>query len=145
MTTIDSSGMNISTTNLPGQFPGSLSGAASNMVNNEQGAALQWGIKSNQGSGGVASYSPLPVGLGGSRKDLEIMSNTFRLGENMPIDPYAMSRASGGDQVNPSLPPPVPCIDRPTEHRKCPRPNPRPTVPSSTTPKQQNTPTVRLE
>jgi len=145
MTTIDSSGMNVSTTKLFGQFPGSLSGAASDMVNNQLGAALQWSIMRSQGSRGVASYSPLSMGLGGSRKDLKIMSNTLGLGANMPTDPYVMIKASDGEQVNLSLLPPVPCGDRPTEHRQCPGPNPRSTVPSSTTPKQQNTPTVRLE
>jgi len=137
--------VNVLTTKLPGQFLGSLSGAAGDMVNNQLGAALQWSTKSNQGSRGVASYSPLSVGLGGSWADLEIMSNTLGLGANMPTDPYVMDRTSDGEQVNLSLLPPVPCSDRPTEHRQCPGPNPRPTVPSSTTPKQQNTPTVRLE
>ena len=82
----------------------------------------------------------------GTRRTAEgIMSNTLGLGANMPTDPYVMDRTSDGEQVNLSLLPPVPCSDRPTEHRQCPGPNPRPTVPSSTTPKQQNTPTVRLE
>ena len=128
--------MDVSTTNLPGQFPGSLSGAASDMVNTQLGAALQWSTKSNQGSRGVASYSSLSVGLGGSWADLEIMSNTSGLGANMPTDPYVVNRASDGEQVNLSLLPPVPCSDRPIEHRQCPGPKPRPTAPSSTTPKQ---------
>jgi hypothetical protein len=109
--------MNVATTKLPGQFPGSQSGVGSDMVNNQLGAALQHSIKDNQGSRGVASYSPLSVGLGGSRADLEIMSNTLGLGANMPPDPYAMDRASGGEQVSLFLHPPVPCSDRPSEHR----------------------------
>jgi hypothetical protein len=145
MTTIDSNVMNVATTELPGQFSGSQSGVGSDLVNNQLGAALQHGIKSSQGSRGVALYSPLSVGLGGSRADLEIISNTLGLGANMPPDPYAMDRASGGEQVNLSLRPPVPCSDRPSEHRQCPGPNPRPTVPPSTTPRQEYTPIVRLE
>ena len=126
--------MNVMMTKLPGQFPGSPSGAASDMMNNQLGAALQWSTKSNQGSRGVASYSPLSVGLGGSRADLQIMSNTLGSGATMPIDPYVMSRASDGEQVNPSLLPPVPCSDRPTSignaldptlDQQCLRPAPR--------------------
>jgi hypothetical protein len=122
---------------LPGQFPGSQSGVGSDVVNNQLGAVLQHSLKSNQDSGGLVSYSPLSVGLGGSRADLEIMSNTSGLGAHMPTNPYVMDRASDEEQVNLSLLPPVPCsTDRPGEHRQCPEPNPRPTAPSSTTPKQ---------
>jgi len=119
ITTIDNSGINVSMTKLLGQFPGSRSGAGGDMVNNQLGAAPQWSTKSKQGSRGVASYSPWSLGLGGSQKDLEILSNTLGLGANMPTDPYVMNRASDGEQVNLSLLPPVSCIDRPTEHREC--------------------------
>ena len=49
-----------------------MSAVGGGTINNELGAAIQHSIKSNQGSRGIPSYSPLSVGLGGSRIDLEI-------------------------------------------------------------------------
>ncbi len=137
--------MNVATTEIVGQFPGSQSGAGSDNVNNQPGAAFQHSMKRYQGIREVAPYPPLSVGLGGARADFETRSNTLGLGANMPTDPYVTDSASDGLQVNPSLLPSVPCSDRPTEHRQCPGPNPRQTVPPSTTPKQENTPIVLLE
>ena len=128
--------MNIATTEILGLFPGSQIGAGSDTMNNQLGAAFQSNIKSNQGSRGVASYPPLSVGLGDSRADIEIMSNTLELGANMPTNPHVTDSSNDGVQVNLSLLPSISCSDRPSEHRQCPGPNPRPTVPSSTTPKQ---------
>ena len=103
--------MNVATTTLPGLFPGLQSGVGGDTVNNELGAAIQHSIKSNQGSRGVASYPPLPVGLGGPRANLEIISNFSELGANMPADPYVTNRSSDGEQVNLSLLTCVPCSD----------------------------------
>ena len=128
--------MNVATTDILSLFPGSQSGAGSDTVNNQLGAAFQNSIKGNQGSRGVGSYPPLSVGLGRSRADIEIMSNTLGLGANMPTNPHVTDRANNEVQVNLSLLPSALCSDRPSEHRQCPGPNPRPTVPSSTIPKQ---------
>ena len=145
MTTIDGSGMNIATTKLPGLFPGSQSVVGGDTINNKLGAAIQHSIKSNQGSRGVVPYPLLSVGLGGPSADLEIISNSLGLEANMPTNLYVTERSSDGEQVYISLLPCVPCSDRLNEHRQCPGPHPRPTVPPSTTPKQINTPTIRLE
>ena len=104
VTTIDGSGMNVATTKLPGLFRGSQSVIAGD---DELGAAIQHSIESHQGSRGVVSRPPLSVGLGGTRADLEIISNSLGLEANMPTDPYVTDRASDGDQVNLSL---LPCV-----------------------------------
>ena len=133
---IGGSGVNRAMTEILGLIPGSQSGAGSDSMNNQLGAAFRDSIKSNQGSRGVASYPPLSVGLGGSRADIEIMPNMSGLGANMPTSPHVTDGANDVVQVNLSLLPSVPCSDRPSEYRQCPGPNPRPTVPSSTAPKQ---------
>jgi len=142
---MDSSGVNVATTKLPGQFPASQTGAGSDIMDNQLRATFQHNIESSQGSRGVAPYPPLSRGLGGSRSDVEHMPNTLGSGANMPTGPYVTDRASGGVQVSLSMLPPVSCSDRPREPRQCPGPKPRPTVPPSTTPKQENATTVRLE
>ena len=119
-----------------GLFPGSQSDAGSDTVNNQLEAAFQNNIKSNQGSRGIASNPPLSVGPGRSRAEIEIMSNMSGLGANMPTNPHITESFNDEVQVNLSLLPSVPCSDRPSEHRQCPGPNPRPTVPPSTIPKQ---------
>lgn len=128
--------MSVAEMEILGLLSGSQSDDGSYPVNNQLGAAFGNSIKSNQGSGGVASYPLLSMGLGGSRADIEIMSYTSGLGASMPTDPHVTDSANNGVQVNLSLLPSVPCSDRPTEHRQCPVPNPRPAVPPSTTPKQ---------
>ena len=127
--------MNVATTEILGPFPGSQSGAGSDTVNTQLGAAFQNSIKSNQGSSGVASYPPLSVGLGGSRAEIEILSNKLGSGANMATNPHVTDSGNDGVQVNLSLLPSVPCSDRPSEHRQLPGPNLRPTVPPPTTPK----------
>ena len=130
------SGCNVATAEILGLFSGSQSGAGSDTVNNQLGAAFDNSIEGNQASRGVASYPPLSVGLGGSRADVEIMSKTLGSGANIPANPHVTDSANDGVQVNLSLLPSAPCSDRPNEHRQCPGPKPRPTVSPSTTPKQ---------
>ena len=96
-------------TKLLGQFPGTQAGVGGDIdiVDNQLGAAVRQSIGSSQGSRGVASYSPLSGGLGGSPADFGRMFNTSGLGGNMPTGLYDMGRASDGVQVGLSLLPSV--------------------------------------
>lgn len=117
--------MNVATTNLLGQFPGSQAGVGSDILGNQLEAVVQQSIESRQDSRVVASYLPLSGGLGGSPAEIGSPSNSLGLGANVPTDPYDMGRASDGVQVSLSLLPSVRRSDQPGEPRRCPGPNPR--------------------
>lgn len=129
------SGVDVAAT-LPGRFTRSQGSVGSDIGNNQLETTTQHSIGSDQGSEGIAPYIPLSGGLGGSPAEIGNMSNSLGSGANVPMDPYPISRVSGGVQVRLSLLPSVCRSDQPDEHRQCPRPNPRPTVLPSTTPKQ---------
>lgn len=128
--------MKVATTNLLEQIPGSQAEVGSDILDNQLEGAVQQNTGSRQDSRGVASYLPLPGGLGGSPAEIGSTSNSLGLGVNVPTDLYDMGRSSDRVQVSRSLLPSVRRRDLPGEHRQCPWPNPNPKVLLSTTPEQ---------
>ena len=120
------------TTELPSRLAGSQDWAGSNIVTNQPGVMIQYGVESGQGSSGAASY--LPLSGSGSPTDATIMSDAVGMGANVPAGLSTMGRASGGVHVSPSLLSSISYSDRPGEHRQCPGPSPQPILPQSTIP-----------
>ena len=109
---VDTSGINIATTNLPGKFTWSHDWVGLDTASNQLEGAEEYSVGSSQDSRSAVSYPTLSLGLVVSPTDDEILANTLGLGVDMPTGVPIAGRASDGVQVSIFLLASVTCRDR---------------------------------